>query len=426
MKAGVAEIDITPSPGLHLWGYAARTEPSQGALDRLYARVLVLSAGEKRLALVALDLGRCFGPSSLERLRRVVRDRSGISCVITVASHTHSGPVIQDEYSPENVPEWEMATLQKIANAIDEAHHNRQEARIGIGYGRAYIGHNRRRVEEDGKITWLNRNITRIPTSPVDPTVTVLRIDSEGGSPLAILMNYACHPVIFGPDNMKYSADFPGVAVRTAREAFGGVPVCFFLQGAAGDINPYHAVTPLAEDAVEVRDWTGAELGREAARVAHAIRTEALEPCSLDFVESHVQFGLRWQPEAFREALLNFGPEFFKQFAPRIRQEWALPLTTILVGKQIALLAVPGEAFVEFQINWRDRCPLKDCLFLGYANGYFGYFPTIRAAAEGGYGASGATTWIEVGAGERMVNEALVNVYEMLGRLSDAPQNTAY
>lgn len=424
LKAGVAEVDITPPPGLFLWGYAARTAPSQGTLDPLFARVLVLSAGGKRLALVALDLGRSFGPASLERLCSAVKDSSGISCVLTVASHTHSGPVIQDEYS--SVPEWEKATLQKIANAIDEAHRNSQAVRLGIGYGVAYIGHNRRRVDENGKIVWLDRNMTRIPTSPVDPRVSVLRIDFRDGTPLAILVNYACHPVVFGPDNLKYSADFPGAATRVVRESFGGTPMCFFLQGAAGDINPYHAATPLAEDAVKMCDWTGTELGREAARVAHAIRTEASEPASLDLAESQINFGLRWQPEAFRKALFNFGPQFFECFAPRIMREWQLPVTTVLINKRIALIGVPGEAFVEFQINWLDRCPVRDCFFLGYANGYFGYFPSIRAAAEGGYGASSATTWVEVGAGERMVNEAVVKLYEMLGRLGDVPQTTAY
>ena len=86
-------------------------------------------------------------------------------------------------------------------------------------------------------------------------------------------------------------------------------------------------------------------------------------------------------------------------------------------------MGMPGEPFVEFQINWRDRCPVRDAFFLGYANGYFGYFPTLHAAAEGGYGAASATTWVEPGAGERMVDHALVRIYEMLGKLKDLPED---
>jgi hypothetical protein len=59
---------------------------------------------------------------------------------------------------------------------------------------------------------------------------------------------------------------------------------------------------------------------------------------------------------------------------------------------------------------------------VGYADGYYGYFPTIRAAVRGGYGGASAATWVEVGAGERMVDDAVIQTYRMLGRLEDAPQ----
>ena len=86
-------------------------------------------------------------------------------------------------------------------------------------------------------------------------------------------------------------------------------------------------------------------------------------------------------------------------------------------------MGVPGEPFVDFQIDWRNRCPVKDAFFLGYANGYFGYFPTIRAATLGGYGAANSSTWTEPGAGERMVEHAVVKAYELLGKLSDVPED---
>src|SRR5574337_2104268 len=97
------------------------------------------------------------------------------------------------------------------------------------------------------------------------------------------------------------------------------------------------------------------------------------------------------------------------------QQELQLAVTTLLINKKIALMGMPGEPFVDFQINWRSRCPVRDAFFLGYTNGYYDYFPTIRAASEGGYGAADSDTYIEVGAGERMVDQALVRVYEMLG-----------
>jgi hypothetical protein len=98
-----------------------------------------------------------------------------------------------------------------------------------------------------------------------------------------------------------------------------------------------------------------------------------------------------------------------------------VPLTTALIDRKIAFVGMPGEPFVDFQTNLRARCPVQDCFFLGYTNGYYGYFPTIKAASEGGYGAVSTTTWVEVGAGEQMENAGLIEIYCMLGRLRDTP-----
>jgi hypothetical protein len=431
LKAGVAKVDITPPAGERMWGYFDRLAPNQGTLDPLYARVLVLEVGEKRLALVVLDLGRTFGPASIGKIREAARKSSGMGYVLVQATHTHAGPVIQDEY-PSGVPAWETAAIEKVEKAIDEAHQHAVEARLGTDYGVTYIGYNRRRVNPDGTVTMFWRNATRVPTAPVDPTVSVLRVDTSDGKPLAILVNYACHPVVFGADNLKYSADFPGVMTQTVEQAFAkspaaqpaAPPLCFFLQGAPGDINVYDATTPVGEDAVKNRDWSGEHLGQEAARVAKGIHTATVPDASLDFADDLLTFHLRWNPEKLRQGLLAaYGPEIFRTFAPSIREKLELPVATVLINKRIALMTMPGEPFVDFQVNWRDRCPVPEAFFLGYANGYYGYFPTIKAASEGGYGTASATTWTEVGAGERMVDHALVRVYEMLGRLTDLPED---
>jgi len=429
LKAGVEKVEITPPPGVLMWGYFDRRTPAQSTLDPLYARVLVLELGETRVALVALDLGRTFGPASLERLRQAVAKSSGVTNLLVVASHTHAGPVILDDYPGGEAPAWETADLEKIERAIDGAHQHAVDARLGTGHGIAYIGYNRRRVNPDGTVTMFWTNPTQVPTSPVDPTVSVLRVDTVDGKPLAVLVNYACHAVVFGADNLQYSADFPGVMTQTVEKAMGDTagappPLAVFLQGAPGDINPYYATIPRNQDAVKWRDWTGERLGEEAARVAKSIHTEAAAEPGLQVMQDSLTFHLRWDPEKFHQALLaSYGSGIFQTFAPAVKPEWTLPVTTLLVNRRIAFMTMPGEPFVDFQINWRARCPVRDAFFLGYANGYTGYFPTIQAASEGGYGAASATTWIEVGAGERMVGQALMRTYEMLGRLTDMPED---
>jgi len=421
MKAGVSRVDITPPLGVHMWGYFDRLKGAEGILDPLYARVLVLEAGDQKLAYVDLDLGRAFGPGSLHRLREAVRKDTGIGDMIVQATHTHAGPVILDDYQ-SGPPEWETADLDKIEHAIHDAAAHVVPVKLGVGYGETYIGYNRRLINSDGSVTMLWSNSTQMPTWPVDPTIAVLRIDRMDGQPMAILVNYSTHPVTFGPDNLRFSADYPGVMCKVVEQAFGGKPLAFFVQGAPGDINVFDATTPIKQDAIARRDWAGRTLGDAAASTAKGIRTSANSNSSIDFTEDPLAFKLRWNPEKFHQELLRqINPIAFQTFAPSIEETMHLPVTTALIDRNIAILGMPGEPFVEFQMNMRARCPVQHCFFLGYTNGYYGYFPTIKAAVQGGYGAQSATTWVQVGAGEQMENQGLIDIYSMLGRLPDSP-----
>jgi hypothetical protein len=423
MKAGVAKVDITPPLGTRMWGYFDRVKGATGVLDPLYARVLVLEAGGKRLAYVDLDLGRTFGPASLDRLRKTARQDSQIDDLIVQATHTHAGPIIMDAY-PNGPPAWEADDLQRISAAIHDAAEHLVPVRLGVGYGAAYIGYNRRHVDPDGAISMPWSNATQAPTYPVDPLFEVLRIDQMDGQPLAILVNYAAHPVTFGSDALRYSADFPGVMCKVVEQAFGGKPLAFFAQGADGDINVFDAGTPINLDVVGRRDWAGETLGKAAVSTAQQIRTEADSDPVIDFADDPLALKLRWDAEKFRkETLRELGPEAFQIYAPPIEETINLPVTTALINHKIAIVGMPGEPFVDFQTDLRAKCPVQDCFFLGYTNGYFGYFPTIKAAAEGGYGAVSTTTWIQVGGGEQMEDFALIQIYRMLGRLQDAPNS---
>jgi neutral/alkaline ceramidase-like enzyme len=431
LRAGVAKVDFTTPPGLPMYGFLDRLKDnklSTGALDPLGARVLVLEADEKRLALVTLDLGRPFRESELAQLRQRLKTSAGISFLIVTASHTHSGPNILDQDPGGPLRTWEDSAIEKILAAVEDASHHLVEARIGTGRGEVYIGYNRRLVQPDGSVKMLWTNPHKQPTAPLDPTVLVMRIDDAEGKPLAVLVNYACHPVVFGSDNLNYSTDFVGVMRDTVERAFDQKPLCLFLQGADGDINPYYATTPLSDDAAGKRDWTGRQLADEAVRVAKQVHTDAAPDATIDFADDVMNFELRWPAKAFREGLLKtYGPHVFEDHADRLADDpppdrLELHVTTVLLNKHIALIGMPGEPFVDFQINWRDRCPVQDAFFLGYANGYFDYLPTIDAAAQGGYGAGDSNTYVEVGAGERMLRQALVRVYEMLGKLKDAPE----
>src|SRR5436309_14556953 len=89
LQAGAAKTDITPQTGYAMWGYGARHDaPSVGVLDPLQARALVLAAGDERIALVSLDLGRAPARQSTAAIRAKVKAAVGIEHLFLVGSHT--------------------------------------------------------------------------------------------------------------------------------------------------------------------------------------------------------------------------------------------------------------------------------------------------------------------------------------------------
>jgi hypothetical protein len=226
----------------------------------------------------------------MDRIRAKVRGVAGD--VIFLASHTHSGPTYSE------APQALEHAIPRIESAIEGAVRAMLPAQIGSGWGQTYIGFNRRYVEVDGAVRMFWRNEPKTSTTfPVDPAVGVIRIDRRDGTPLAILVNYACHPVVFGPDNVQYSADYPGEMRRYIEGEMGHGSMAFFIQGAPGDINPYYDKTPLIEDAADVMRQTGDKLGAEAVRVARGIETRASQNPRIQVKTAVLNIHNRWETD---------------------------------------------------------------------------------------------------------------------------------
>jgi hypothetical protein len=90
-----------------------------------------------------------------------------------------------------------------------------------------------------------------------------------------------------------------------------------------------------------------------------------------------------------------------------------------LLGHKVGLVGVSGEFFCGHSLSLKRRARLEHVLFLGYCNDYQQYFPTIEAAAEGGYGADAQVSPVEPSAGERIIDRALVHLYQMRGKIKN-------
>ncbi|MCZ6792246.1 MAG: neutral/alkaline non-lysosomal ceramidase N-terminal domain-containing protein [Planctomycetota bacterium] len=421
LLAGVARADITPPTGGRMYGYGARgRNVSQGVHDRLHARAIVLSDGTTRLAIATLDLGSITRENTA-RVRRIVEEATGIRAVLLVASHTHSAPSFTPDFPSPDKP-YVRDLERRIAGAIVEASLRLKPARIGVGRGRVEVGHNRRQVLPDGTVRMLWRNREGKPTSPLDHSLGVVAVDTPEGEAVATLVNFACHPVILGPENLEISADYPGAMMAHVEKSVGGQ--CMFLQGAAGDINPHWDKTPPAEGGFEQVPVAGEKIGREVLRVREAIRSFDGAP-RLGVERQVVQLDARWDlgDPRVREALAEqAGRRILKVYTDRFEKERDAEVSTVLIGPRLALAFFPGEFFVEHGLRLKRASLVENTFFVGYANGASGYFPTIRAAAEGGYGAKESATVVEVGAGEKLVNRALIQLHYQVGKLQRVPR----
>ena len=201
VKAGVYRVDITPPIGISMVGYYSRAGVSTGIAQRLTATALILSTDESKIAIVACDLVFIQNPAA-DEIRRLVADAIGSvpSNVLINCSHTHCGPTIpgftyeSDEQRSIQGKYFEDLK-NKLVGCVRTADSRQRFARIGFDRGTVQIGINRREQNADGRYI-LGEN----PDGPMDSEVPVLRVDEEGGRPLAVLFAYGCHTVTMGPN----------------------------------------------------------------------------------------------------------------------------------------------------------------------------------------------------------------------------------
>jgi hypothetical protein len=399
LRAGVARADITPPAGHPMWGYGARHDAAcEGVLDPLHARALVLEVGTERIALVSLDLGRAPTRASTEAIRARVKKEAGIEHLFLVASHTHHGPVIELDDWPDAKTSYVRRLEQKLGDLILEADRAKKPARVGAASKEVQLNRNRHSKRDD---------------KPVDRELLVLRVEDLDGKPIAHAVNFAAHATMHPAQTLKFSADWPG-AMAALVEKETGVP-CLFLQGAAGDLstNPGEQKGPEA---------FGRAVGNEALALLRTVRGAAAEKPTLQVREEDFRFASRIDHQNPAVHLM-FSRAFFENlvlFYEREYREGIRPrLTVALLDGRIGFVGVSGEFFCGHSLALKRRARLDNIFFLGYCNDYHQYFPTIEAAAEGGYGADATMSPVEAGAGERMMDRALIHLYQMRGKIRD-------
>lgn len=389
--AGTAKVNITPE------------NPGQPVHDDVYARALVLKINDQRLAFVSVDLGIFTS----EHLVTACKEKFGINELLLCSSHTHSDPGRK----------YAAFYEEQILKAVGVASANMFPARISAGH-RSFpqLGFNRLIVREDGhaRESWFSdehyrsENPERIPFGPVDPEVGVIKVDDREGHPRAILMNYACHADVVC-QNYAISADYPGVAARKVEESFGTNLTCLFVQGAAGNIESLIISSrrtgpndPFQTDYSAI-DRVGGLLAYETVKLAKSLSPKAADKTTIKRLDDSLRFNGRFDKDA------NFD----------------LHISTILINDDIVIATVPGEPFVQLQLDWKKKAEIAHPFLFGYTwyqGTWPNYIPDIKSAAAGGYGADqNNPKMIEVGSGEAIMNKHLENELRLTGLMREKP-----
>src|SRR5215472_1164364 len=334
LRAGVARVDITPTTLMQMYGYANRKcGPANGTHDPLFAKALVLEAGDSRLAIVTMDLGAIVS----DNLCREVAAKLNIPVLLLSVSHDHSAPSFLPVGSnPSSSPEanaYRAELERKVYAAIQEASNQMFPARLGVGRGSIQLGYNRLLRRDDGRARALFDNLERVPYGPVDPEFVLLRVDDISGNPRALLVHYAAHPVVLGPTNCQYSADYPGAMESLIEKQMTNTQV-MFVQGGAGDINPlFEGRSGKQDEDFMVMQKMGDLLGEEVLRANKDVKP--LPSIAGPF---------RWKSE-----VLTFNDRWTKNSTIEIG------ITTVLLSPDVAIAATPGEPMHKLQKIWKEQ-----------------------------------------------------------------------
>ena len=256
LMAGAAEAPLDIPVGTALGGYTARGSfigtsdtvdnrviaiaggffPSVGYETRPMAKALALRAGGETVVWVKVDAIFAYEPMVFELEDRLGAEYRGK--IILSTSHSHSAWAQYTGHSPLKVGASELrkivydrflAAAESVALA---AIADLQPARIGFFTDASFDPADqitRERRGENDELPGGNRK---------DDVFHLIRVDSTGGQPIAVVPIYGVHGTLNSEDNPLASNDAVGGMERMVEERFDDRVIVMHVQSAGADTSP--------------------------------------------------------------------------------------------------------------------------------------------------------------------------------------------
>lgn len=406
LKAGIGRVDVTPELGVRLGGYPTRERPAESINDPLHSTALILESGDVKAALITLDW-LAIEEEDASAIRSAIAAETDVPAenVIISATHTHTAP------NTISIPGWgekersyiSSATPKIIKSAVNAAN-ALVHVKVGVGTTRSEVGVNRHLVGANEIVVPMIGDVH----GTFDPTMTVIRFESENGV-VAALAHYGAHATAFGGVRggpRIVSRDWPGVMTDRVESQIHA-PI-MFVNGAFGDVGPrtnrlmdggfsagtgdgldavrevgYRAAGDALRTLVDIREF-GRDVGLEVIRgdlffpYAPAPSMKEVEKKLREHESTKDQYGdPMFEYEHWNK--LRLALESGKNANGRVHKQTIIRLgTTVFVP-------FPGELFSGIALRLRRLSPFQHTLCCGAANGYHAYIPTREARHRGGY-----------------------------------------
>jgi len=455
LRIGVAEADITPPVGFPMAGYY-HERLAEGTLDPLKAKALVFRGARTEAALVVCDLiGIATDLSRTVRQRAAEQTGIPATNIVIAATHSHTAPDYMKELylklGGERQDPSRGAYMAKLiggpVDAIVKAHSTAVPARMKHGIARQEmpVSFNRRFVMRDGSVrTWMRLDHPDVvrAAGPIDPEIGLVLIHDESQSTRGILSNFALHLDTVG--GQKWSADYPGFIEKSLQQTIGAEVLSVFATGCCGDINH---VDPRGRERNKP-EFIGTSLGESIQRQLPHLQTVQspdlvvksrvvplpLQDASRDEVVSATQI-LESVQRKEKVDFFEHVTAYKKLMLDRLRHRepygnaaelitWGLSrslagigetlptdVTVLALGRDVAIVCLPGEVFVELGLAIKQASPFPTTLIIELSNCVETIYVPHRAAyAGGGYEVTNSA--LQPGSGELLVETALALLRE--------------
>ncbi|REK07890.1 MAG: hypothetical protein DWQ37_21030 [Planctomycetota bacterium] len=384
LRAGVARVDLTPPLefGCPLGGYGERmSRPAEGVHDRIFAKALVLVQGDRKFALVTADmLG--FPPTLKgELLERLAGDWSADQLML-LASHSHTS-IEMNALNPLNtfqIPQiglYNARTHKFVVDRLVELVRAAEKEPVAVKVGTSTHA-----------IAGWNRN--RRGNSTTDNDLTITRVDTAEGKPLAVLVNFTAHPTFMSGEDMQFSAGWPGHLQRTLESLIGDGVTAMYYNGAEGDQSPVGR--PDAGDSHwERAERYGRDLGIVAWKQWQETKTAADVP--LAYHAYTIELPERtWHPDFMATGGKEYGlsEDLFRKMLPALFPDQA-EIVSLRLG-DLLMVGIPGEMAAslgqQIKTTLAKNTGAQNPVIGGLADQWISYMLPADEYRKGGYESS--------------------------------------